>query len=281
MRRYFACFLCILLLCSQGLCADAAENLLMVVDNANLLSEEECTALEELAQTVRSEYELDVVILTIDSLNGSQAQYYADDFFDQQGYGYGTYGDGVLLLLAMEEREWYISTCGNTIYALTDYGIQKLGEEAVWYFSEGDYYGGFSAFLNSLPRYLDAFSNNVPVDGYADYSDDYYHGDLEETVYYEESTTPNLFLSLVIGATAAAIVIIFMRNSMNTKKLQVGAADYMESGSFHVYTHQDMFLYSNIHKTRRQEPSGGSVGGGSSVHRSSGGRRHGGGGGRF
>ena len=281
MQRLLTGLLCVMLVCCLAMPANASESLPMVIDNANLLNEDEITSLEEMAQDVRREYELDVVILTVSSLNGSSAQHYADDFYDQNDYGYDSGGDGLLFLLAMEEREWYISTCGDAIHVFTDYGVQQLGEHTVWYFSEGDYYGGFYAYLNALPQYLEAYSSKAPLDGYADYSDDYYHGDREETVYYEKNTTPDLFLSLIIGAAAAAITVVIMRNSMNTKKPQAGAASYMTSGSFRLHAHQDIFLYSNVHKTRRQEPSANRSGGGSSIHRSSSGRRHGGGGGRF
>lgn len=279
MKRKTVCLILFLFfLPSIFLNTAASEHLPLVIDKAGLLSVTEETALEEKAKALQREYGMDVVILTVDSLNGKSAQNYADDYYDRSGYG----SDGLLFLLAMSERDWYISTCGDAIDALTDYGIQQLGEQAVGYLSDGDYYGGFDAFLTSLPAYFSAWQNGKPIDGFADESGDYYHGDREETIYYQQPRHVNIWISLVIGAVVGAVVVVIMRASMNTKRSQRSAGTYMQDGSYHLRTHQDLFLYSNVSKVRiQQESSGSSSGGGSSVHHSSSGRSHGGGGGKF
>ena len=279
MKRKFICFLLTaLLLFSLTLTASASENLRRVIDNADLLDITEESAHEETIRLLRERYNMDVVILTVDSLGGKRPQEYAADYYDENGYGCGEEKSGLLLLISMEERDWYISTCGNAIYALTDYGIQRLGEELVSGFAL-DYDAGFRMFLNALPEYFDAWEKGAPIDGYADYSGDYYHGDREEVLYYEEPFTPSIGLSFILGIIVAGISVLIMRFGMNTKRPQRSAAGYMQENSYRMYQHQDLFLYSNVSKVRRQEnkPSGG----GSSVHRSSGGSRHGGGGGKF
>ena len=247
-----------------------------IADDAGLLYQKEVSSLEEKAEELSFLYGIDAVILTVDSLGGSRAQDYADDYYDQSGYG----DNGVLFLLAMEEREWYISTCGKMIYALTDYGIQQVGEEMLPFLSEGRWYEAFDLFLDSLPDYLDAYESGAPIDGQADYSGDYYHGDQEEIVYYEEEFTPYFPFSLLCGIVIAGIVVLIMRFSMNTKRSQHSASAYMADGSWNLTQRQDIFLYSNVTKTRKQDPPKNS-GSGSSVHRASSGRRHGGGGGKF
>lgn len=247
-----------------------------VADKESLLTEAEEDALLQEIYRLQEQYAIDIVILTAPSFNGETAEEYADGYYDLLGCG----DDGVLFLLSMEQREWYISTCGSMIYTLTDYGIQQLGESAVAYLAEGLYYEGFMSFLQQLPSYLDAYDAGNPVDGQASYSDSYYHGSREETVYYEEEFTPSIFLSLIIGMVVALIVVLIMRGSMNTKRKQHSAAAYMKTNSYRLNIQRDMFLYSNVSKVRKQQNTG-SSGGGSSVHRSSGGRSHGGGGGKF
>ena len=254
----------------------SAEGIPYVVDAAGLLSGEETAVLEEKAASLNSIYDIHPVILTVDSLGGSRPQEYADDYYDFAGYG----DDGVLFLLAMEERDWYISTSGKMIYALTDYGIQQIGEGSVAFFGEGAWYDGFCYFLDTLPAYLEALENNTPMDGAADYSGSYYHGDQEEIVSYQEASSPSFLLSLFCGIAAAGITVLIMRLCMNTKRPRRSAGEYMVNGSWNLSQHQDLFLYSNVTKTRKQDPPK-SSGGGSSVHRSSGGRSHGGGGGKF
>ena len=181
----------------------------------------------------------------------------------------------------MGERDWYISTKGNAIYALTDYGIQQVGESALPYLKNGDYYGAFNAFLDALPTYFSAYSDGSPIDGYADTSGDYYHGDQEDVVYYEQPRHVNVWISIVIGAVIGGITVLIMRACMNTKRPQRSAGSYLNDSSYHLRTTQDLFLYSNVTKTRIQQESSSSGGGGSSVHTSSSGSSHGGGGGKF
>ena len=276
MRKNSCLILCILILLSLTLPVSASENNPLIVDRADLLSAQEELLLEQSADSLRQQYSMDIVILTTDSMGGLSAWDYAEGFYNSNGYG----NHGVIFLLSMQEREWYIATCGNAIYALTDYGISLLGEEMVPYLSEGSYFEAFQTYLNALPYYLDAYEKGTPIDGYADYSGDYYHVEQEEVIYYEKSSGPNYLISVGVGLAVAAIAVLAMRSSMNSKRPQRSAASYLKSGSYHLRTHRDLFLYSNSSKIRRQENSN-SHGGGSSIHRSSGGRKFGGGGGKF
>lgn len=254
----------------------SAQTVPCIVDEAELLLSEETAVLEEKAAALKALYNIHAVVLTVDSLGGSSAQDYADDYYDSADYG----NDGVLFLLAMAEREWYISTSGSLIYALTDYGIQQLGERVVPFLAEEEWFDAFYVYLDSLPGYLDAYESGNPMDGFSDYSKGYYHGDQEEVVYYEEEPSPSFFLSLMIGILISGVVVLIMRLSMNTRRPQRSASVYMDQGSWNLTQHRDVFLYSNVTKTKKQDPPK-SSGGGSSVHRSSGGRSHGGGGGKF
>ena len=178
MFRKMKVFLAALLLIFGLSLPASAEETSFVADDAGLLLSGEIAALEEKAKELWDDYGIHAVILTVDSLGGTRAQDYADDYYDGAGYG----DDGVLFLLAMAEREWYISTSGNMRYALTDYGIQQVGESMVPYLAEGQWYEGFSLFLDSLPVYLDALASGSPLDGLADDSGEYYHGDQDESL---------------------------------------------------------------------------------------------------
>ena len=141
MIRKMTSVLIALLLMVTVLLPVSAEAFSFVADEAGLFSGQETAVLEEKAAALNSTYGIHAVILTLDSLGGARAQDYADDYYESTGYG----DNGVLFLLAMEEREWYISTTGKMIYALTDYGIQQIGEGSVAFFGEGAWYNGFIA----------------------------------------------------------------------------------------------------------------------------------------
>ena len=110
-----------------------------LVDEADVLTvEEEADVLEKLDE-ISERQQFDVVIACINSLGGESAQDYADDFYDYNGYGFGEEKDGTLLLVSMEEREWYISTCGYGITAITDAGVSYLSDQFLPEMSDGNY----------------------------------------------------------------------------------------------------------------------------------------------
>lgn len=278
-KRIFTVALLLLLLLGIPLSVLAAEEAPRIVDHAGLFTAEEASNLEAQAKSIRDTYGMDLVILTENTLSGKTPQDYADEYYDANGYGQGDAASGMLLLISMEERDWYLSTCGDAIYALTDYAIEQLGEKLVSGLQIG-YAVGVRTFLNALPEYLDAYKNGTPIDGYSSQSGNFYHGDRENVVYYRAPASPDFALSAILGLMIAVISVGAMAFSMNSKRPQHNASGYLNRGSFRLLRNQDMFLYSNVTKTRKPEPQNHS-GGGSSVHHSSGGRSHGGGGGKF
>lgn len=265
-RKIVLLVLCILF-CVSFTVSVAAQDGMLVSDHAELFTDEERSALETTAQTLADTYNMDFAILIVRTLDGNTARDYADDYYDQNGFRQ----DGLVFLLAMEEREWYISTCGNAIDAFTDYGLMRLEDAIVPRLSEEKYYEAFCLFYDCVPDYLEAYLAGSPIDRYSGSEGAYYQP--------QKSVSDILLISVIVGLAAAVVSILLMRYSMNTKRRQHSAGEYLSQGSFQPYMHRDIYLYSNISKVRRQQNTGSS--GGSSVHRSSGGRSHGGRGGRF
>ncbi|MBQ0125532.1 MAG: TPM domain-containing protein, partial [Clostridiales bacterium] len=66
-----------------------------VNDGAELISSFNEATLEQLCAEIRSKYDFDVVIVTVDSASGMTARRYAESCYDNGGYG----KDGVLLFI--------------------------------------------------------------------------------------------------------------------------------------------------------------------------------------
>lgn len=279
MKKIVSILLCLLLLLPCSVAVNAADTPAQVVDEAGLFTAEECSALEQKAAAVRENYEMDVVILTVNSLGGQYAQSYADDYYDENGYGVGEDYSGLLFLLAMEEREWYVSTCGQAIYAVSDYDIDAIFSKMSSDLSAGNYYEAFDTYLDVLPNYLS--SDRLTSYSGNDAPPSAYYPEKQEQTVRREFGFNQFLISLVIGLIAAGIVIFFMCRAMNTARSQHGAGDYLRKGSYKLNVQRDIFLYSHVSKRRKPEDNGGSRGGGGSVHRSSSGRSHGGHGGKF
>ena len=116
-------------------------------DLAGVLTEEEASEIQKLLDEMSVRLKFDLVIGTVDNLEGCTVQDYADDWYDYCEFGYGSNKDGALLLISMEERDWYISTCGYGITAFTDAGITYIGEQMGDDLSAGNYAEAFRTFV--------------------------------------------------------------------------------------------------------------------------------------
>lgn len=237
-----------------------------VVDEADLLSDSEEKELAGKIEDLTDKYNFDIVIVTADTINGETPMAYADDYYDYNGYGAGADNDGILLLLSMEDRDWWISTTGYGIDAFTDYGIDVIGDEIVPDLSNGDYYSAFTEFIDLTDDFLAEAEKGNPYDidhKYKTFSD------------YIIAVGIGLFIGLII----AVISVLVMKSKMKTVAMQNNANNYAVNNSLRLDRSNDIFIYRNVTKTRRPEPS--SSGGGSSIHTGSSGTSHGGGGGKF
>ena len=108
------------------------------VDNADLLTDSEAAVVLEELDEISQKWSMDMVIVTVDSLDGAVPADYAKDYFDHNGYGYGAEKDGFLLLIAMEDRDWATYPSGKAHQVFTDAGqdyiiMNKVLEEGKKY----------------------------------------------------------------------------------------------------------------------------------------------------
>lgn len=231
-----------------------------------ILSGDEAEQLNEKLDEISHKQNFDVTAALVDSLNGESVEAYADDLYDTCNFGYGEDRDGVLLLVSLEDHDWYISTSGYGITVFTDAGIQYIGEQIRPQLADGDY--------------LEAFEN------YIELCDDFI-SQAESGTAYDVDHMPRkplsaiwLGLSLVAGFGGALLAVGSMKSQLKSVGMQREARNYIRPDSMQVTTRGDYFLYRTIHRTEKPKPKS-SGGGGSSTHTSSSGRMHGGGGGKF
>ena len=155
MKRWISLFLLLILLAS-ALPVVSSAALPLVIDEANLLSARQTQSLADQAAAIRDRYQMDVVILTVFSLNGKDPEAYADDYYDEMGYGMGSDHSGILLLISMENRDWAISTCGEAITWVTDQDLARLEDALLPSLAQDSYSTAFQNYLRTLDRILDA-----------------------------------------------------------------------------------------------------------------------------
>ena len=230
-----------------------------LADEAGLLSGTECTAIEKQLDELSAQYGLDVVIVTTDTTGSRSPMEYADDYFDYNDYA----SDGVLLLVSIEEGDWWISTTGYGITAFTDAGIAYIGENIVPYLSDGEYAKAFTAFTDLCDQFLSQATTGDPFNTH----------NLPKEPF---KLVRNVIVALVIGLAAAFFATGSMKKKLKSVEQKAQADDYVTPGSLQITKSRDFHLYTHI--DRREKPKSSS---GSSTHTSSSGTTHGGGGGKF
>ena len=272
MKKNFVYLILTVCVIFAGILPVCASDYLPLYDEADLLSDSEEAALIEKLENIGWENQMEIVIAAVETTGDYTPMEYADDFYDYNGYGYGDGRDGLLLLVAMDTRDWWISTRGEAIRVFTDAGIDYIGEQIVPYLAAGDYYGAFSGFADLCGDFMTQARYGEPYDSY-DYED-----------YTDDSFRPGkaFLIAFVIGVAAALIYTGSLKSQLKTVAAKNSAADYVRQNSLNITNSRDFFLYRQVHRTARESSSGrSSSGGGSSSHRSSSGSSHGGGGGKF
>lgn len=237
-----------------------------VQDMADLLTDEEEAELTAQLDEISERQQVDVIVATTDTLEGATVVEYADDLYDYCGYGYGENADGLLLLISMEDRDWYITTCGYAITAFTDAGIAYIGGQMLSDLSEGYYAQAFSVYAQYCDDFITQARNGEPYD--------------VNNMPKEPLSAMWILISIVVGVLIALIIVGVMKGQLKSVRPQPAANNYIRSGSMKVNDKRDLFLYHTVSRKAKPKESS-SSGGGSSTHRSSSGRSHGGGGGKF
>ena len=275
LRSLFAALAALVLLLALAVPAFAAEGgfadlYYRMNDSANVLTEDEDNELEDALEELSLRQNFDVVIATIESLESvdyTSMEEYADDLYDFCQFGYGADRDGVLLLVSVGDRKWHISTCGYGITAFTDAGIQYLGEQMTPDMADGDYAAAFRTFVQWSDAYIDAARSGRPYD--------------VKNLPRDPLSPMYLFLALGIGLVLAWVIVGVMKSRLRSVAFQENAASYVREGSMNLTNQRELFLYRDVHRTEHVEEKDSDSSGGSSTHTSSSGTTHGGGGGSF
>lgn len=265
MKKYITFILVFMMIAVASVSCFAAATQSLVVDNAGLLSETERQSLEARLSEISDKYSADIVVVTENYIGNATPTEYADDFFDYNGYGRGENRDGALLLISMEDRDWYVSTSGSCIDSI-NYSI--VGRRILSDLSDGDYYDAFMSYADICEKMLDKSSS-----GDGNYSDSDYSRE------YLKYQLPKLILiSLVIGMIISFLIMTKYTKQLKTVCAQNKADSYVVKDSLDVKVAKDIFLYRTVSRVRRQTESNS---GGGGTHTSSSGSSHGGGGGKF
>ncbi len=271
-KKLFPVIFALLLLAIPAFPAFAESNVLRLLDEDDLLTDDEETELMDKLDEISERQQVDIVVAVVHTLDGSTPMEYADDYYDYNGYGFGAGKDGILFLISMEERDWYISTTGFGITAVTDAGREYMAEQFLGDLSDGEYAAAFTTFAELCDDFITQARTGEPYD--VDHLPEEPFGILG-----------NLVISFLIAFLISLIATGIMRGKLKSVRSQTSADSYLKEGSMRLTRKDDLFLYSHVDRREKpKENNSGSTGapsGGSRTHTSSSGETHGGGGGKF
>ena len=243
-----------------------------IYDFADLFVEGEEEELFNFITDYIDEHNMDMVVVTIDDNNKSDAKEYAEDFYDYNYFGKGKNYDGILFLIDMDTREIYVMTTGNALLYYDDARIDGLLDAAYVYMTSEEYYQAAKAFIVRAERYA--------TEGYSSSADDYY---IDENGDLIEKKSINWLLTLGIPTALSSIMAYIFISKHKGIKLATEADEYLDIPGIQYGQFVDNFLTTYTSRTYIGSSSSGSgrSGGGISSSRGSSGRSHGGGGRRF
>jgi uncharacterized membrane protein YgcG/DNA-directed RNA polymerase subunit RPC12/RpoP len=271
----------------------SSRQLARLVDAADLLTaEQEADLLPELDR-ISELYRCDVVIAAVpameeyvygtDYADWTDTQDYADSFFWFNTYGYGTNRDGILLLLAMEDRDYAFSTHGFGMTAFTYTGIESIERSVLPYLKDDQYNEAFKRFASYADSFLKtardekSYENNTSGNSGTTYSD---RGTPYRVPIDEDILIIFVFI-IAVSFFVALMIVLFWKSRLKSVRTAHFAREYVRPNSMVLVNGYERFLYKTTQATRIERDNGSSGGGGGGSHTSSFGVTFGGKSGKF
>ena len=135
-----------------------------VMDLAGVIKPDTKAQLEAMCLELQQKTGSQMAIVTVKSLDGNEAAQYANDLFKHLGVGAKKQDDGVLLLVAPNDRKYWIEVGYGLEPVINDARAGDAGRLLPSYFRAGDYSGGITAAAWQLAKYI-ADSKGVTLTG--------------------------------------------------------------------------------------------------------------------
>lgn len=148
-----------------------------VTDTANVIDSQTESQLNSLINNFEKNTTVEIVILTIDTLDGEPIEDYAVKLFEDWGIGKKDINNGLLILVAVQDHEYRIEVGYGLEGTIPDSLAGRIAREnMVPYFKEDNYGEGIYSATLEYMSYIEG--DPFVVSQYQDSSDDYSSEDL-------------------------------------------------------------------------------------------------------
>lgn len=205
------------------------EDITLLEDNANLIPDDKEPDLLKKAEDISKKYNIDVVIATVDSLNGQSIEEFADKFYKDREYN----KDGIMLLLSDEDRDYRFYQSGKIYKAFTTYWEDYILTDVLAQLKENKYAEAFNIYLDKTQEVV----SQIKEDG----------------TLPKPPINPLLYVGGVAGGFLIAFIIVSIgKSSLKSVAFNRTANNYLKEGSLNLRNSSESFLYRNV--TRREKP---------------------------
>ena len=198
--------------------ADAAGELLpkpaqreYVVDTAGIVSAEDRAQIEKIGEELREKTKAEIVVVTVHTLDGADIESYANKLFRSWGIGDANQSNGVLLLIAKDDRKFRIEVGYGLEGEITDGRSGEILDKMKPYFRDEKYSEGVLNAYQKLAAYAYRAAGVAPD---ADVSET-----LEDASTHEEepSILMNvlIFFLAIIGMIVLSIILNWLLGILN------------------------------------------------------------------
>lgn len=246
-----------------------------VVDYANLLTDEEEFELTQAILNSTAQCGMDMVLVTTEDDLGKRPYEYAEEFFENNGYGVGGEKDGVLLYINMDTRDVYFAACGHATAIYSGQIQNYILDNVTPYLSDGRYYEAFTAFIDDSRSYALSMTQEEIIQRYGAITEE-----LDRIEAEKFNLTPLMAAGIAVPVAVLFVLILLgLHNKSMSKK--PGIHTYLNQGGFKLIRVEDQFLHTHTSRVAKPQNNNNSGGGGGGIHRSSGGSTFSGSGRKF
>jgi|GEM_PF-2584632 uncharacterized protein len=126
-----------------------------VTDLASVLSDQEEAQIEAQIQATEDATTAEIAVLIISSLEGVDIAQYATEVGHEWGVGKSDKDNGLMMVISVEDREFFIATGYGVEGILPDIRVKQIGDANFpVYFRKGDYASGIAAALTDIDGFL-------------------------------------------------------------------------------------------------------------------------------
>lgn len=199
-----------------------------IFDLSDKLSFDEWAELEAQAADISQRHGCGVYAAFVDDFTeyggGNDVYKTTYQLYHANELGMGENRDGIIILLSMDERDYAMFVYGkNAEYAFNKYGQEQLEDAFLGYFSDNDWYGGASHYLDTCDEYLTLAEEGDPV---------------------RKNPLPMYLIVVAASCAISGFICIMLKWKMQTVHKKVEANEYVAAGGLTLTKQYDRYTHT-------------------------------------